>query len=189
MSARFGRIYCNTSLWALLKTEFSRTDLLYATMDSPVGTIMLAGTNSHLHYLDYPLHNKPPTPHPTWQLIHDRFAPEIAQLDEYFAGHRDKFDIPMFFDGGDFNNQVWTQLTKIPFGDVITYGELARRIGKPDGAQAVGNANGHNPLPIIVPCHRVIAAKNNIGGFTGGVEKKQLLLQLEKAKNVQFNLF
>ncbi|MCZ4272625.1 methylated-DNA--[protein]-cysteine S-methyltransferase [Maritalea porphyrae] len=166
-----------------------RPDLLYAQMDSPLGTIMVAGTNSHLLYLDFPLNGKPPASHPSWQHDQPRFASAIMQLNEYFAGERTVFDLNIQLEGSAFNKSVWTALTQIPFGDVITYGELAGRIGQPEGAQAVGNANGQNPLPIIVPCHRVIAAKNNIGGFTGGVEKKQFLLQLEKAKNVQFNLF
>jgi methylated-DNA-[protein]-cysteine S-methyltransferase len=171
------------------KSKDRMPDLLYATMESPLGTIMFAGDGTHLNYLDIPLHGQAPTPQPSWRNDQNRFANEIAQLTEYFSGLRSTFDIQMNFIGSEFNQRVWTELTKIPYGDVITYGELARRIGQPEGAQAVGNANGQNPIPIIVPCHRVIAAKNNIGGFTGGVEKKQFLLQLEKAKNVQFNLF
>jgi len=164
-------------------------NLVYGTVHSALGTIMLAGTQNHLLYLDFPLNGETVSPHPSWQLDQSRFEREIAQLEAYFAGKRKEFDIPLKLNGTDFNQRVWTALTQIPFGDVITYGELARRIGQPEGAQAVGNANGRNPIPIIVPCHRVIAAKNNIGGFTGGVEKKQFLLQLENAKNVQFNLF
>ncbi len=113
----------------------------------------------------------------------------MVQLTAYFEGKNDAFDIPIDLRGTDYNVKVWHELLRIPYGEVITYGELARRIGTPEGAQAVGNANGKNPIPIIVPCHRVIAAKNNIGGFTGSVGKKQFLLQLEKAKNVQFDLF
>jgi methylated-DNA-[protein]-cysteine S-methyltransferase len=101
-----------------------------------------------------------------------------SQLDEYFAGERTEFDVPMELDGTDFQKDVWTELTRIPYGVTISYGELARRVGRPKGPRAVGQANGRNPIPIIVPCHRVLAS-NGIGGYGGGLPMKRSLLAVE----------
>ena len=144
-------------------------NLLFAHMDSPLGEIMLAGDKTCLFYLDISVHGELPTPLASWQRDDQRFEAEIEQLNDFFAGQRDAFEIKINLVGTDYNKKVWAQLQQIPYGEAITYGELARRIGQPEGAQAVGNANGQNPIPIIVPCHRVIAAKNSLGGFTGGV--------------------
>lgn len=163
--------------------------LLYSQTDSPLGPLTLAGTKEALVYLRFPHKSSQIAIPESWQREDARFVREKEQLSAYFCGELEAFDLPLDLRGTDFNLKVWGELLRIPFGEVITYGELARRIGQPEGAQAVGNANGQNPIPIIVPCHRVIAAKNNIGGFTGGVAKKELLLKLEKAKNVQFSLF
>jgi methylated-DNA-[protein]-cysteine S-methyltransferase len=164
-------------------------NLLYSTTDSPLGPLTLAGTSDALVYLRFPEGGEPIVVPDSWRRDDARFLREKEQLSAYFGGEFAAFDLPLDLRGTDFKLKVWRELLRIPFGEVITYGELARRIGQPEGAQAVGNANGQNPIPIIVPCHRVIAAKNNIGGFTGGVAKKELLLKLEKAKNVQFSLF
>jgi methylated-DNA-[protein]-cysteine S-methyltransferase len=101
-----------------------------------------------------------------------------TQLEEYFAGERTSFDLPMELDGTEFQRQVWTELTRIPYGETISYGELARRVGRPNGPRAVGQANGRNPIPIIVPCHRVLAS-NGIGGYGGGLKVKRALLSVE----------
>jgi methylated-DNA-[protein]-cysteine S-methyltransferase len=100
------------------------------------------------------------------------------QLEEYLAGERTEFDVPMQLDGTDFQRQVWTELARIPYGKTISYGELARRVGRPNGPRAVGQANGRNPIPIIVPCHRVLAG-NGIGGYGGGLPLKRVLLAVE----------
>ena len=101
-----------------------------------------------------------------------------TQLDEYFAGERTDFDVPMELDGTDFQRQVWAELARIPYGTTISYGELARRVGRPNGPRAVGQANGRNPIPVIVPCHRVLAS-NGIGGYGGGLPMKRALLAVE----------
>ena len=101
-----------------------------------------------------------------------------SQLDEYFEGERTDFDVPMELDGTDFQREVWTELTRIPYGETISYGELARRVGRPSAPRAVGQANGRNPIPIIVPCHRVLAS-NGIGGYGGGLKVKRQLLAVE----------
>lgn len=101
-----------------------------------------------------------------------------SQLDEYFAGERTDFDVPMELDGTAFQREVWTELTRIPYGETISYGELARRVGRPSAPRAVGQANGRNPIPVIVPCHRVLAS-NGIGGYGGGLKVKRALLAVE----------
>jgi methylated-DNA-[protein]-cysteine S-methyltransferase len=101
-----------------------------------------------------------------------------TQLEEYFAGERTEFDIPMELDGTEFQRQVWRELSRIPYAETISYGELARRVGRPKGPRAVGQANGRNPIPIIVPCHRVLAS-NGIGGYGGGLPMKRTLLAVE----------
>jgi methylated-DNA-[protein]-cysteine S-methyltransferase len=100
------------------------------------------------------------------------------QLEEYFAGERTEFDVPMELDGTAFQKEVWAELSRIPYGETISYGELARRVGRPKGPRAVGQANGRNPIPIIVPCHRVLAG-NGIGGYGGGLPLKRALLAVE----------
>lgn len=101
------------------------------------------------------------------------------QLTEYFSGKRKSFDLPLSPEGTNFQKSVWEQLRKIPFGQTITYGEQARRLGKPSASRAVGAANGKNPIGIIVPCHRVIGASGSLTGFAGGLDAKKKLLQLE----------
>ncbi len=101
-----------------------------------------------------------------------------TQLEEYFAGERTQFDLRMELDGTPFQREVWAALARIPYGETISYGELARRVGRPRGPRAVGQANGKNPIAIIVPCHRVVAS-NGIGGYGGGLTCKRALLALE----------
>ena len=101
-----------------------------------------------------------------------------TQLEEYFAGERRDFDVTMELDGTPFQKEVWAELCNIPYGQTISYGELARRVGRPSAPRAVGQANGRNPIPIIVPCHRVVAG-NGIGGYGGGLTVKRALLAVE----------
>ena len=103
----------------------------------------------------------------------------ITQLDEYFAGKRQTFDIPLLFIGTDFQKTVWSELLKIPFGTSVSYGEVARRIGRPAAVRAVANANGANPMSIFIPCHRVIGSDRSLTGYGGGLGSKQRLLELE----------
>jgi methylated-DNA-[protein]-cysteine S-methyltransferase len=102
----------------------------------------------------------------------------VTQLEEYFAGERTEFDVPMDLDGTAFQREVWAELSRIPYGETISYGELARRVGRPKGPRAVGQANGRNPIAIIVPCHRVVAS-NGLGGYGGGLPMKRALLAVE----------
>ncbi len=155
-------------------------------MESPVGPLLLAGDGAHLELVHFQstrhtrsgLH--PRLPEPGWIAEPRPFAAVIAQLDEYFAGKRRTFDLPLAPRGTAFQRAVWQALTLIPYGETISYGELARRIGKPRASRAVGLANAANPLPIIVPCHRVIGADGSLTGFGGGLGIKGKLLALER---------
>lgn len=107
------------------------------------------------------------------------FEEARRQLEEYFAGSRQNFDLPLNPGGTDFQRRVWRTLLDIPYGTAISYRELARRADCPRGYQAVGQANGRNPLPILIPCHRVIGADGTLGGYSGGLDRKRFLLDLE----------
>ena len=147
-------------------------------MDTPIGRLVLESDDDVLIGIWLPNdgrkarsggHDAPP-------ILKDT----ATQLEEYFAGERTEFDVDMELDGTTFQKEVWTELGRIPYGETITYGELARRVGRPNGPRAVGQANGKNPVPIIVPCHRVVAS-NGIGGYGGGLRVKRALLALEGA--------
>lgn len=105
----------------------------------------------------------------------------IAQLDEYFAGKRRQFDVPLLFAGTEFQKTVWDTLLTIPFGQTVSYGELARQIGMPKAVRAVANANGANSISIFAPCHRVIGSDGTLTGYGGGLPVKEFLLRLENA--------
>jgi len=105
------------------------------------------------------------------------------QLAEYFAGERTEFDLPLAAAGTPFQRRVWSALCDIPYGETISYGELARRIGQPTASRAVGLANGRNPISIVVPCHRVIGSSGKLIGYGGGLDRKQKLLELERARD------
>ncbi len=103
----------------------------------------------------------------------------MKQLREYFAGKRADFDLPLAPEGTEFQRSVWRNLQDIPYGETISYGELAKRVGNPKASRAVGAANGQNPIPIVIPCHRVIGANGKLTGFGGGLPTKEALLALE----------
>ena len=117
--------------------------------------------------------------------VTDRDLPEcmrecLRQLDEYFEGRRKKFNVPLQLEGTDFQKAVWRQLQKIPFGRTASYGDVARAVGSPKAFRAVGNANNKNPVPLIIPCHRVIGSDGKLVGFGGGIWRKEWLLDHEK---------
>jgi methylated-DNA-[protein]-cysteine S-methyltransferase len=120
----------------------------------------------------------------SWQQADAPFTVIREQLAEYFAGKRQRFDVPLNLVGTPFQQQVWNELVRIPFGTTITYAQLARRVGKPAAARAVGHASGRNPVSIIVPCHRVIGADGKLTGYAGGLDKKQWLLAWERCAAV-----
>ncbi|HEU5443511.1 MAG TPA: methylated-DNA--[protein]-cysteine S-methyltransferase [Steroidobacteraceae bacterium] len=156
------------------------TETLYwHEIDSPVGRLLLAGDGRSLIHLCFQSGPRPQAPAASWVADAAPFGAAIGQLGEYFAGRRHSFDLPLAPRGTEFQRRVWRALTGIPYGTTISYGELARRIGQPSASRAVGLANGANPLPIVVPCHRVIGANGSLTGFGGGLPIKRRLLALE----------
>lgn len=158
--------------------------LSYARIDdSPVGPLLLAGNREGLHVLAFGVGSRPRAIEPSW-------VPDTAgvltgvrrELDRYFAGRLETFTTPVVFDGTPFQNQVWTALCRIPYGETISYLELASRINNPKAVRAVGLANGANPIAIIVPCHRVIGSNGALTGFGGGLPTKRALLELERGQ-------
>jgi len=118
-------------------------------------------------------------PEPDWIFNEKPFAVARQQLEEYFAGDRREFDLPLNLSGTEFQVQVLEELQRIPYGETTSYGDIAKRIGRPKAMRAVGAANGRNPIPIIVPCHRVIGSSGDLTGFGGGLDTKAALLRLE----------
>jgi methylated-DNA-[protein]-cysteine S-methyltransferase len=151
---------------------------VYTTVDSPIGELLLTGDGEALHGL-YMQSGRRKRIDPDWKRADEPFAAVAEQLAEYFAGERREFDVPLVLNGPPFQCQAWHALREIPYGETVSYGEQARRIGQPDAARAVGAANGQNPIAVIVPCHRVIGADGSLTGFGGGLERKRLLLDLE----------
>ena len=109
----------------------------------------------------------------------------VAQIAEYLEGKRKEFSVPIRIGGTEFRMKVWNEMRRIPYGETVTYKELARRIGSPDACRAVANACGANPFPILIPCHRVVASGGRIGGYTGGLDIKIRLLEIEKQNSSQ----
>ena len=154
------------------------TDLLqYTHMSSPVGTLQLVGDARYLQHIFFQAHA--PQPAPSWQPVDSLPYPAVEQLSAYFAGTRTEFDLPLSPEGTTFQLEVWAALEEIPFGETISYMELARRVGNADAVRAVGLANGKNPLPIVVPCHRVIGSDGSMTGYSGGLSTKEFLLTHE----------
>lgn len=156
------------------------SDLYYTITPSPVGEILLVGTPKGLSGLYLATVTKPHKIPATAVRNDQHFAKIATQLEEYFAGKRTVFAVEFDLVGSEFQQTVWKELFRIPFGKVISYKELAARIGKPTACRAVGNANGKNPVSIIIPCHRVIASDGSLGGYGWGLDYKERLLQLEK---------
>jgi methylated-DNA-[protein]-cysteine S-methyltransferase len=156
------------------------TNLHYTILDSPIGELLLVGDeDGALHRLDMREGRRPVALDGRWERRDDPFAGVRTQLSEYFDGRRREFDVKLAMAGNAFEKRVWQELCEIPFGETISYGQLARRIGAPEAPRAVGLANGRNPVAVIVPCHRVIGANGSLTGYGGGLERKRLLLDLE----------
>ena len=164
--------------------------ILHATLDSPVGPLLLAAGDDGLRLIEFGDPRHPTTPDADCREGDNAVLRSTrAQLREYFAGARRGFDLPLAPRGTAFQRRVWNALTAIPYGSTTSYGEIARRIGAPDAVRAVGAANGRNPLPIVVPCHRVIGADGSLTGFGGGLPAKRFLLGLEGALPREADLF
>ena len=140
---------------------------------------MLYGNNC-LEGIVFPKGKTSQDPEPQWQLDPSGFEEVKRQLDQYFKGRLKSFDLELKTGGTPFQQQVWEALAKIPYGSTISYGDLAVQIGNPKAVRAVGLANGRNPIPIIIPCHRVIGKNGSLTGFGGGLDVKRFLLELEQ---------
>jgi methylated-DNA-[protein]-cysteine S-methyltransferase len=159
--------------------EVSTRAMSHTSMESPIGPLLLAGDERGLHLVHFVNGRHPKSPAPAWVEDKTPFKEAIRQLKAYFAGKLTEFDLPLVLEGTEFQLRVWHNLQKIPYGETVSYGQLAKRIGSPDAARAVGLANGSNPIPIIIPCHRVIGSNGDLTGFGGGLPTKKKLLGLE----------
>ncbi len=161
--------------------------MVYDYLESPVGRLLLAAADDGLRYVGFELGRHPVWIGDDWVRDPAPLAAARAQLTAYFAGELMEFDLPLAPQGSAFQLGVWAQLRRIPYGATISYGELAQRVGDASAARAVGAANGRNPLPIVVPCHRVIGADGSLTGFGGGIATKKFLLEHEQ-KHAPFAL-
>ena len=152
----------------------------YRVIESPVGSLTLAGDDKALTNLRMQDQSYPLTGRDAWVLDEQAFPEVVDQIDAYFAGELTEFDVTLSLDGTPFQQQVWSALQGIPFGETASYGEVAARIGRPTASRAVGLANGRNPVAIIVPCHRVIGSTGALTGYAAGLDRKQKLLDLER---------
>lgn len=153
----------------------------YTYFDSSLCRIFIQSDGEFVTGLYMPNHKHWQGLDASWQQSEAPFKQVRQQLTEYFAGERQEFDIPTKSTGTPFQLRVWQELSRIPFGVTITYAELAQRVGNPSASRAVGNANGRNPISIIVPCHRVIGANGKLTGYGGGLDKKEWLLDWERS--------
>ena len=153
--------------------------LAYTSMESPIGPLLLAGDERGLQLVYFVNGRRPMSPPSAWVEDKQPFKEVVYQLRTYFEGKLTDFDLPLVLNGTEFQLLVWSNLQKIPYGETISYGQLADRIGSPNAARAVGLANGSNPIPIIIPCHRVIGSNGDLTGFGGGLPIKKKLLALE----------
>lgn len=153
--------------------------VFYVKEKSPVGPLLLVGDERGLRMVEFLHGRRPKLPKPEWKKDKAPFGEVIRQLEAYFDGDLKQFDLPLVLEGTEFQLCVWRALRMIPYGETISYAQLAERIGKPKAVRAVGLANGSNPIPIVVPCHRVIGSNGSLTGFGGGLENKKKLLALE----------
>jgi methylated-DNA-[protein]-cysteine S-methyltransferase len=153
----------------------------YSILESPVGDLLLVRGEAGLLRVDMGTPGSPPRPDADWHRDDEALCDAREQLAAYFAGERRDFDLPLAPEGTPFQRRVWKELARIPFGVTVSYAELARRVGRPRAARAVGTANARNPIAIVVPCHRVIGADGTLVGFGAGLERKKWLLEHEAA--------
>ena len=154
--------------------------MFYDIIDTPLGQMTLIGDEHSLIHIELPEAKRPLMLASEWRRDANRFSEERRQFDQYFSGTSNTFDLPLAPSGTPFQKEVWRALCDIGYGETISYGELASRIGRPKASRAVGLANGANPLSIIVPCHRVIGANGSLTGYGGGMNAKRWLLDHEK---------
>lgn len=154
----------------------------YRLLESPIGPLLLAGDDHGIRFLLFSNGRHAAVPRPEWEPDTGLLAEAARQLTAYFKGALRHFDVPVAPDGTAFQRSVWAALQQIPYGETVSYGELARRLGNPKAVRAVGLANGANPISIIIPCHRVIGSSGALVGYGGGLATKQALIALERGQ-------
>ena len=159
-----------------------RTPLLYRELESPVGPLLLAGDDEGLRFLLFRKGRDKARPKPEWEPDRATLKDTARQIGAYFAGRLKRFDLPLAPQGTPFQTSVWSALLEIPYGETVSYGHIAHRLGNPKAVRAVGLANGSNPIAIIIPCHRVIGSNGSLVGYGGGLPIKQALLALERGQ-------
>ena len=152
----------------------------YTELESPIGPLLLAADDCGLREIRFVNGRGKARPDPSWRRHDAPLAETIRQLRAYFARELETFDLPLAPAGTEFQRKVWQHLCEIPYGETISYGDLAGRIGNPKASRAVGLANGSNPIPIVIPCHRVIGSNGKLTGYGGGLPIKEKLLALER---------
>jgi methylated-DNA-[protein]-cysteine S-methyltransferase len=155
------------------------SEIRYAYCDGLLGKMLLVADERGLRSVNFPASKRAARLKAGWREDSAGFAEAIRQLRAYFAGELTDFDLPLALEGTEFQLRVWESLRGIPYGETISYGQLATRLGNPKASRAVGLANGSNPIAIIVPCHRVIGSNGSLVGYGGGLENKKALLALE----------
>ncbi|HIM35525.1 MAG TPA: methylated-DNA--[protein]-cysteine S-methyltransferase [Pseudomonadales bacterium] len=160
--------------------------MYYTYATSPIGQLLLAGSADALQVIGFPHGDKARRADIGWERYDEPFKKTARQLNEYFAGDRQEFELDLAPDGTTFQVEVLEALRGIPYGETCTYRDIAVAVGRPKAVRAVGNANGRNPLPIVIPCHRVIGSDGSLTGFGGGIEVKRYLLDLEQQHCVPF---
>jgi len=153
--------------------------MYYCYFDTPIGELLLAGEGDALSMIGFPKGVMRRDPEPDWIYNEEPLEKARTQLAEYFSGERKNFDLRLKLSGTEFQVSVLEALLEIPYGKTMSYGAIAKQIGRPKAVRAVGAANGRNPIPIIVPCHRVIGSSGDLTGFGGGLDTKEALLRLE----------
>ncbi len=159
--------------------------MYYCYLKTPIGDLLLAGDENALCLIGFPEGSMRREPEADWIYSEKPFAEARQQLTDYFAGKRKTFDLPVRPGGTEFQRRVLDELQRIPYGVTVTYADIAERVGNPKAVRAVGAANGRNPIPIVIPCHRVIGSDGKMTGFGGGIPTKEALLRLE-LENSQF---
>ena len=157
--------------------------MYYCHFDTPIGELLLAGDADALSMIGFPKGSMRRDPESDWIYNEEPFKNARVQLSEYFAGERKEFNLPLLLSGTEFQVSVLQAVQGIPYGETISYGAIAKQIGRPKAVRAVGAANGRNPIPIIVPCHRVVGSSGDLIGFGGGLDTKAELLRLEAENN------
>lgn len=151
-------------------------------LDSPIGELTLIASEVGLRRISWPHEDVAERDDAEFDDAHPVLVAAAEQLGEYFAGDRHEFDLPLDLVGTDFQREAWLALANVPYGETTSYGEQAQRIGRPGASRAVGAANGKNPVPIVLPCHRIVGADGSLTGFAGGLDLKQKLLAHEQAQ-------